>query len=169
MILKSRVKNRSIKRKSIIKHKKKIRSSKKGSKRKTNKRKTNKRKKYKLQPQKKNYDCALACISMFSRIPYNLLKNKYFKDHNFNKEGVIQDTEKKILGLEGFKVKYVKKIPIGKPAIVSVDSLNYPDTYHDIFWDGYNIYDPNIGNKRKNSKLKIYKTLKNVDIVQILA
>ena len=63
----------------------------------------------------------------------------------------------------------MNKIPVGKPAIIGVISLNYADLYHDIFWDGYKIYDPNIGNKRENPKLKLYKNLDKVNIVQILA
>lgn len=158
MPIKSRNKRRA-KRKNTTKTRKKVKSR---------KRTKSKLKKYKLQPQKKNYDCALSCISMFSGIPYNVLKNKYFKMHDFNKEGVTQNTEKKILKSEGFNVKYLNKVPVGKPAIISVDSLNYPDVYHDIFWDGRKIYDPNIENKRKNPKIKLYKNLNNVDIVQIL-
>ncbi len=140
----------------------KSRSKRKRSRRKSrSKKRSRRRKKVKRgneAPQRKKYDCALACLVMFTGVPYNKLKIKHFKNHNFDKEGVRGNTEERVLKSEGFDVKYLKTLPKGKPAIVGVDSLNYPNLYHDIFWDGHKIFDPNIGNKMKDHKVKIYGT-----------
>lgn len=113
-----------------------------------------------LVSQKHKSDCVVACLSMMTKIPHSVLIKKYFADHDFSNQGLKWGTENKILQLEGIKPVFSssKKLP-NKKSILTVISLNYPNTYHAIVWDpntNKKVFDPNNNHHKKNKKIKIY-------------
>lgn len=111
-------------------------------------------------PQIRNYDCVIACLAMLLRKEYNYIKNKYFIHRNFDKhKGVTLKEELHAIQQEGYTPKvFMRTNTLPKNAsIISVKSLNYPNSLHAVFWDGSEMFDPNIyKNRISNGKIKIY-------------
>jgi hypothetical protein len=149
---------------------KKNRSHKRNIKRSRNK-KNIKRGGNNLVEQRDHFDCALATLAMLTGTQYDILKEKYFKNHDFSKYGVKRGTEVSVLKKEGYKTCFFDKLS-KKKAIITVPSLNYDNSNHDLFWDGSKILDPNIGNKKKDQNVKLYNTSDvlsgNVRLIEIL-
>lgn len=114
--------------------------------------------------QKYKYDCVVACLSMITKIPHKKIIERYFKDHDFTQKGLRWGTENIVLLKENMMPQNLSndKLPEVK-AILTVDSLNYPGTYHAIVWDPNTkrkVFDPNTNNKTKNKSIKIYSLTK---------
>ena len=109
--------------------------------------------------QKHAYDCVIACLAMYLNKSHKYIKDKYFMNRDFTNKGygITKSEELNVLKLEGCNCKDISPELPNRKAIVTVPSLNYPNSYHAVFWDGITICDPNIANsKKKNSKTKIY-------------
>lgn len=110
----------------------------------------------KLVTQRFKSDCVLASLSMATKLPYEYLKNRFFRDHDFNKDGVTSKKETCIMKDLGYKVQRTKTYKEGYKSILTVKSLNQPYN-HAVYFDGYNIYDPNRGKEGKRYYIDIDK------------
>ena len=117
--------------------------------------------------QRKNFDCYVACLSMFLNKDYEYIKNTYFNDKDFNKiTGLTTLDAEKVLRKENknyqtitrkFNLDDFKKIKNkkNKPMIITVRSLNYRNGLHVVFWCN-GLFDPNTEKNKKNKNVRIY-------------
>lgn len=127
----------------------------------------------KLVKQKKDYDCVLACVSMLTGRKYEDLFSKELCDRVDETKGCTDELFYEVLNVAGFerninmKSLFVQNVdPVilenllwKRKAILQVDSLNYKDGQHCIYWDGEQILDP--------SKLQVYKWWQSIHPVYV--
>ncbi len=111
--------------------------------------------------QRSTNDCAITCLAMFLDCPYSVMRRivmAYFLRCKKKFDGMYYTDEKAIGQIFGeeFRVWHVtaknrKKIVaklVGRPALVTVPSINCEKSNHAVYWDGRMLHDP--------SKLKRY-------------
>lgn len=128
----------------------------------------------KLIKQKSNWDCGIAAIAMFTNKSYDeVLKalRKLYPDHGNNEISNVQ--EEKIL--RHFRVRPIvlpfEFINLKIRSMILIQSLNDEFSWHSIFFDGKNIYDPNNGKIKNGKPLKFYSSLNEIkrkDVVEIV-
>lgn len=110
-----------------------------------------------FEPQRRDYDCVLACLSMATELPYDTLWTGNFRQEVEDAKGTGKgDLHERALKYAGMvpKVNYisvytqhapqdlVKKMLWGRRALIQVPSLNYEGASHYVYWDGADLHDP---------------------------
>ena len=117
----------------------------------------------KLINQRSDFDCVLACLSMFFGEKYDSILESFFKDYKFD-IGIAGDDEKKVFKHFGARHIYFPTWympPKGVKAIIAAPSLNLPGKIHAIYYDGTGILDPQKG--RKDRKFYEYNSSPDVN------
>ena len=118
-------------------------------------------------------DCAICCIAMALNRPYEdvmiaALESGAYKpgEGTYRPDEILRSLGEWSAIDEPFgtfiyrfkdrclSTEFFRTLAWGRRALMSVSSLNFPDKYHMIYWDGSTIYDP--------SNLKIYASFEEL-------
>lgn len=139
----------------------------------------------KLIKQKLNWDCSIASIAMFTNKSYTeILKiyHKYFPK-NGNDDWTAQfrqfgNRSQELTDIQVDKIlRHFKIRPIALPfeflnlkikSIILLQSLNDKNSWHNIYCDGNNIYDPNKGKIKNGKPVKFYSELNQLTKKNVL-
>lgn len=109
--------------------------------------------------QEHKYGCGIACLAMFANLNYSEVKNKFFASRNLDKYGISNIDIITTLSSLGFTTVERRKIPKTK-AILTVESINKKNSWHSVYWNGKELFDPQItGNIYTYEKLFHQKEL----------
>lgn len=114
-----------------------------------------------LVQQRCKYDCGVACIAMYGNYTYDEIKEKYFRNHDFNKVNMKNVEFEAVLYDLGIELKEYKKFDPEKDGIIIVSSLNYKGKLHSVYWNAMlkRVFDSQKGLKdRYGHNLQYYTT-----------
>ncbi len=112
--------------------------------------------------QKEKSDCGICCIAMATLVDYQKvydigIKGKHYVPGKglYDSEGLLDDLAEELCDASPSRIihrKFYRPFPIsdayfksmfwGRRAILSVPSLNIPNGWHAVFYDGTNLFDP---------------------------
>lgn len=108
------------------------------------------------------YDCVTASLSMYTRLPKQVVKSAIRKAKRLH-------PAKGLMGINAIQEAYAARLLTGKQfvyvdvkkigtvpldgirCLLTVPSLNIPDRWHSIFYDGKSVFDPNAGDSDRLS------------------
>jgi hypothetical protein len=95
------------------------------------------------------FECAVASIAMLTHLSLEQVRRACKKFNWVEGQGLSRDQIKKVLNSLGYSSMVSSFCP-HEPCIFSVESLNLPNAFHCLYFDGKQIIDPQYGN------LKVY-------------
>jgi hypothetical protein len=132
----------------------------------------------KLVRQKTQDQCSIAAITMATGMPYNEVlkyarKNESYRDgigsypeQVFAAIGWRDETDyKKLYKAQDISVHYQLKMLWGRKAVLSVPSINHENGQHSIYWDGFELYDPQIKEMNRYTDVKQIKSLESIILI----
>lgn len=96
--------------------------------------------------QQEYYECALASLSMLTKISVDNIRKHLLTLGWHKSQGVNLALQKKLLRKLGFSSMIHDNLP-NQECVVAVPSLNTNNKSHQIYWDGKEILDPQLGTK----------------------
>lgn len=118
----------------------------------------------KLVPQRKRDDCSICCIAMALGMPWEEVHEVASKTKRGYVEGYGTRSVGAVLSQLGYDTKtYAADEPEfppillhllwGRRAILSLPSLNGWNGWHDVYWDGFEVFDPTYSDNKYPSDL----------------